>query len=283
MWISLPLYLGLLIWSIVLAKHTASSVDFFSYTPAVIPHCGGLALLQLLATTMSMVPNGLVAADIGRFIPKRQQLISAFTMTYVNIALCFIGATLLGAWLGLKFKESNPGVYFPALLGVWGVIFVVITQVRINLINAYSGSLALTTFFSRIFDFSPGRYWWLVLISVLSILLMFGNILSHLVQVLSFQGMFIIAWAMSVVSYILFNKNIRKISSDSFAFQKGSIPNYHPIGLGALFIALLVAVPMALGLIGPTAKSLAPLFAAAIAFCAVPVLTVILKLSRRQN
>ncbi len=272
MWFTLPIYLILLIWSIILTLHTHNQVHFFSYTPThLLNHAGGPALLQLLATTIPIFANATAATDVARFIPKRRILISTIAISYVLNGIVFLGATLLGAWFGLKLKQTNPGIYFPDLLGIWGVLFVILTQIRINVINTYSGSLALTTFFSRIFGFSPGRHWWIILMVLLSTILMFGGILTHLLQVLTFQAVFIIAWVMTVISYLLFNKKIFKISPENFPFQKGTIPNFNPIGISALVLALLIAVPMAFGLFGAYGKTLAPFVAAIISFMVVPI------------
>jgi purine-cytosine permease-like protein len=41
-------------------------------------------------------------------------------------------------------------------------IFVVISQIKINVTNAYAGSLAWSNFFSRVTHNHPGRVVWLV-------------------------------------------------------------------------------------------------------------------------
>jgi purine-cytosine permease-like protein len=280
MWITLPIYLILLAWSIKLAIHLPSTTSFLSFTPLHPANpAAGPPLLQLLAACLPVITLITPAVDIGRFIPKQQRVIAVITSTYLMCAIGFLGAAILGAWLGLKLKESNPGIYFPALLGVWGVLFVVLTQMRINVINAYTSSLALTTFFSRIFNFSPGRHWWIITMVAISIACMFGNLLAHLLAALTFLGVFVVAWIMAVVADLLFNKNIFKISATNFAFQKGTIPNFNPVGLSALVIALIVSVPMAFGICGPLGKTLAPFVAAVLAFTVVPIASWIININ----
>ncbi len=74
-----------------------------------------------------------------------------------------------GIWFGVRLGEPNPGVYIVMLLGIWGVLFTMITQVRINVTNIYSGSLSLSNFFENIFNFKPGRRFWVVVTGVSAI------------------------------------------------------------------------------------------------------------------
>ena len=270
MWITLPMYLILIGIVVFLIIHNHHSVNIFSVmTPDRIGATRQHGLLTLLASALPFIATSTSATDVGRFIPKKKRRISTLAMSYGVSILTFSGATLLGVWLGMSLHNSDPGVYLPALIGGWGVLLVVITQIRINVLNTYTGSLALTTFFSRMFGFSPGRHYWVIATAVLSTLLMFGNMLQHLLTILIFQSVFIVAWVASVLSYILLYKNIFKLSPETFRIQKGEIPNYHVVGLSALLISLAVTVPMAFGLFGDFGKVLAPFVAGTLAFVVV--------------
>ena len=43
------------------------------------------------------------------------------------------------------------------------VLFVIVSQVKINVTNAYAGSLAWSNFFSRVLQAYPGRVVWIFL------------------------------------------------------------------------------------------------------------------------
>lgn len=281
MWISLPFYAVILVWSIVTVAHTGTHINFWGYQPSKpIDPKAGPAILQLLAIAPSMITPAASATDVGRFIPKKHKVIAAFALGYVLSGLTYVGAELLGAWFSLKLGQSNPGVYFPALFGIVGTLFLITTQIRINAVNTYSGSLAFTTFFSRIFNFAPGRHWWIILLAILSTLLMLSNILDNLHSALLALSVFIFSWIMAVFSYILFHYKLFKLTSKQFKFQKGSIPDFNPIGLVSLGLALLIGIPMALGYCGPLAGTLAAMVAGAIAFVMVPIMMALKKIWR---
>jgi len=234
-------------------------------------------MLQLIAIIFSLIATTPVAADVGRFVPKKNKLISAFILSYVSLGFAFIGGGLLGTWFTLKLGQLNPGVYFPALLGVTGTFFLVLTQVRINVLNTYSGSLAFTTFFSRIFNFSPGRHWWVMLLVVLSIFLMLGNVLDHLQAIIVGLSIFTLSWMMTVLSHMLFKQKVFKLSAKNFPFEKNALPSYNPIGLISFGLALLVGIITSFDLLGPFAKTISPLLAGGIAFFLVPVVAYFFK------
>lgn len=279
MWSTLPIYIALIAWSIYKVMHIGDAQGhFYAYKPEKLVHpAAGPALLQLVATMPAMIINGSVAADIGRFLTKKDRVVGAVGLGFLMNGLAFLGAATLGAWFSLKLHQSDPGVYFPSLIGGWGILFVVITQLRVNLLNVYSGSLAFSMFFSRIFNFSPGRHWWIILIIACATALMFANVLHHLTAILTFESVFIIAWIMSVISYIIFKRGLSRVSPENFPFKKGTIANFNPIGVVALCLALLAAVPMALGLYGPFGETLAPFVSGGVAFVFVPLVALVVK------
>src|SRR5690606_41181822 len=94
---------------------------------------------------------------------------------------------------------SNPGIYIVTLLGLGGVVFTMLTQLRINVTNIYSASLSLSIFFENMFGFKPDRRFWVVVSGVAAIALMLGGILDHLGSAMTFQGVLLMAWAAILV------------------------------------------------------------------------------------
>jgi hypothetical protein len=155
---------------------------------------------------------------------------------------------------------------------VWGVLFVVVTQVRINVTNVYSGSLAYANFFCRVFHITPGRQYWVILTSAGGTALMFGGIFNHLNAVLTFEGVFIMAWIMAVTSDIVINKKLLGLSPANFLYKRAHTYRFNPVGVGALTGALVVGLPLAFGMAGPFGKTLAPFLSGAIAFVLAPLI-----------
>jgi purine-cytosine permease-like protein len=274
MWVTVPIYLAFLGWTVVLAATSGSHVPFWPYQPAhpTLPEAGP-PLLQVLASVLALISQSTIAADIGRFIPASKRTSGALAVGFVSQLLTFCGVTMLGAWFTLSFGGStNPGAYLASLLGTWGVVFVITTQLRINVTNVYSGSLAYANFFCRVFHVTPGRQYWVILTAAAGTALMFGGIFNHLNAVLTFEGVFVMAWVMAVVSDIAVNKRLLKLSPSNFLYKRSHTYQFNPVGVGALLGALAVAVPLAFGVAGPLGKTLAPFLSGAIAFAAAPVL-----------
>ncbi len=273
MWATTPIYLAFLGWTIYLAATSTVRLPFWDYTPdAATNPAAGPALLQVIASVLALISQATIAADVGRFIPAARRTEGAFAVGLVSQLLTFLGVTMLGAWFTLSFKGStNPGEYLATLMGIWGVLFVIVTQLRINVTNVYSGSLAYANFFCRVLHVTPGRQYWVILTSVLGTALMFGGIFAHLTSVLTFEGVFVMAWVMAVVADITINKPLG-LSPRNFLYKRAHTNKFNPVGVGALLIALVVALPMAFGLFGELGKTLAPFVSGVSAFVAAPVI-----------
>ena len=64
------------------------------------------------------------------------------------------------------------------------VLFVIVSQVKINVTNAYAGSLAWSNFFARLTHSHPGRVVWLVFNVLIAMLLMTLGVFGALERVL---------------------------------------------------------------------------------------------------
>lgn len=278
MWITLPLYVIFMGFTIFMAVTSGKGVNLWTYTPASMDNSAGPPLFQIIAATMAFGTQVALSADTGRFIKPKTALSGSFIVAGVSQLLVFMGCSLLGGWLALQFDEADPGVYLPALLGIWGVLFVVVTQVRINVVNVYGASIALSTIFSRIFNFSPGRHVWVVVTITLSTVAMLTDIYAHLTAVMTFAGIFILAWIMAVFADTLWIRWIFKWQTMDFApYRKGTLADFNPVGISAVAISIIIGVPLGLGMFGPFGVTLAPYLAGAIPLIVVPVVALMTK------
>jgi len=145
---SLPLFFIFLIAAIVMAARTPSLYNgsFWTYMPEGV-QVGGTALLLCIGMQhgiMGLTP--LLASDYARFLKPKDMKIGIFAIGFIPQIFCFGIMGGLGIWFGVRLGEPNPGVYIVFLLGILGVLFTMITQVRINITNIYSGSLSLSNF-----------------------------------------------------------------------------------------------------------------------------------------
>lgn len=272
MWLTLPLYI---IAVAIVWYHVAhiSHIPWLSYRPKIKPPTtAGPIFLQLAATVFALISMGTQGADLGRFVRAKDRAVGSFFNGYVVMAVTFLVVVLIGSYFGLELHQTNPGSYFASILGIGGVVVVVITQVRINSINIYSGSLAYANFFARVFHFTPGRQWWAILTAILGTGLMMGNIFAHMLQILTFEGVFIIAWAMTVVSDTVFNKWLLKLSPVGYEYKRAFLPQFNIVGVGSLVLDLAISTPLAFGIFGPEEQTLAPFVSAILGLALPPII-----------
>ena len=260
-----PVALGFVIWLLVKVGHPVS--DFWSR--AGVDHHGiGIGILQVVAALLAFIVNATVGADVGRFVPPTRR-VAGSVLLGIGLQLCaFFGATLVGAWLTVQLHgNSNPGAYIVDVLGSVGLIYIIIIQIRINSINVYSGSLAFSNFGARALRLSPGRQYWLVGLIFCGSILTLTSIYAHLLGVLTFESVFVMAWVMSVVGFLV-RRRFWALPARPWFGRHGLDERISPRGLAALVIALAVSTPMAFGALGSDGEAWAPVVSGAIAFCA---------------
>lgn len=158
----------------------------------------------------------------------------------------------------------------PAALGV-GVFFVIMSQIKINVTNAYSGSLSWSNFFSRILHWHPGRVVWIFLNVGIALTLMEANVFSFLNNVLGFYSNVAIAWIGAVCADLVINKPL-KLSPGYIEFKRAHLYNFNPVGFGSMMIASAVSIAAYFSAFGADAKAFSPLIALAVAVILSPVL-----------
>ncbi len=142
----------------------------------------------------------------------------------------------------------------PALALGLAVVFVSVSQLKINVTNAYSGSLAWSNCFVRLAHFHPGRVVWLVFNVVVALLLALLGIFATLELVLSVYATTAIAWIGALVADLVVLKR-SGISPPYIEFKRAHLYNINPVGCGAMALATLVGVLAYAGLFGRVAAA----------------------------
>ncbi|QHI99771.1 response regulator [Xylophilus rhododendri] len=149
--------------------------------------------------------------------------------------------------------------------------FVVLSQLKINVTNAYAGSLAWSNFFSRITHSHPGRVVWVVFNTLIAFMLMEMNVFDALGAVLGLFSNIAIAWIMAVVADLVINKPLG-LSPAGIEFKRAYLYDVNPVGTGAMGLASALAIAAHLGMFGPLAQAFSALIALGTAFVASPLL-----------
>ncbi len=150
-------------------------------------------------------------------------------------------------------------------------LFVVVSQLKINVTNAYAGSLAWSNFFSRLTHSHPGRVVWVVFNTLIAFMLMEMNVFQALGDVLGLYSNIAIAWMMAVVADLVINKPLG-LSPKGIEFKRAHLYDVNPVGVGAMGLASVLSITAHLGFFGPTAQAFSALIALGTAFVATPLL-----------
>jgi signal transduction histidine kinase/FixJ family two-component response regulator len=151
------------------------------------------------------------------------------------------------------------------------VAFVVVSQLKINVMNAYAGSLAWSNFFSRLTHSHPGRVVWLVFNVAIALLLMELGIYRLLEETLGVFSIIAMAWLCTISADLFLNKPLG-LSPPGIEFKRAHLYDINPVGLGAMTLSAVIALTAHFGAFGEIAASLAPYIAAIVAFIASPLI-----------
>ncbi len=150
-------------------------------------------------------------------------------------------------------------------------LLVLVSQLKINVTNAYAGSLAWSNFFARLTHSHPGRVVWVIFNTVIALMLMELNVFSALGRVLGLYSNIAISWMMAVVADLVINKPMGW-SPKGIEFKRAHLYDINPVGVGAMGLASAVSIAAYLGWLGPMAQAFSALIALATAFVASPVI-----------
>jgi signal transduction histidine kinase/CheY-like chemotaxis protein/purine-cytosine permease-like protein len=168
----------------------------------------------------------------------------------------------------LAFRETFQS---PTVALVLTGIFVIVCQLKINVTNAYAGSIAWSNFFSRLTHAHPGRVVWLVFNVVLALLLMEIGIFRAIESILVIYANFAAGWIGALTADLVINKPLG-FSPKHIEFKRAHLYDINPVGVGALAISVLLSSLAFLGAFGQFAEILSPFVALTVAFVAAPLI-----------
>lgn len=176
-----------------------------------------------------------------------------------------------------QFKHA-----FDAMMPSWlvlplAVALVVISQIKINVTNAYSGSLAWTNSFTRVTKRYPGRMVFVLVNLGFALVLMEADMFSFLNSILGFYSNCAIAWVVTVATDIGINKYVLKLSPHAPEFRRGMLYAVNPVGVVAFVAASGLSIAMYFHGLGDTLQPYSPVAAAVIAFVLTPLMAVVTK------
>ncbi|WP_138466140.1 ATP-binding protein [Poseidonocella sp. HB161398] len=194
------------------------------------------------------------------------------------LAGSFLAVLALGAGVGASHLTDPAHLYFTAFdavipvpwlaLGLTGA-FVILSQLKINVTNAYAGSIAWSNFFSRVTHSHPGRVVWLFFNVGIAYLLMQFGVFAALESTLAAFSNVALAWIGALVADLVVNKPLG-LSPKGIEFRRAYLYDLNPVGIGASGIAVIAGFAANGGVFGPVGAALSAFIALGTAFLAAP-------------
>jgi purine-cytosine permease-like protein len=295
-----PLWLVLMVapFAYLLISHPESVATFFAYQGESGAGATSLGSIFLAAgVCLSLIAQIAEQIDYLRFMPPRtpenarrwwtavvlagpgwvifgaiKQIVGLFLAVYI-IANVSGGAAVANQPVH-QFLEIYRDIMPPWAAMALAVVLVVISQIKINVTNAYSGSLAWTNSFTRVTKHYPGRLVFLGFNLLVALVLMEANMFDFLNTILGFYANCGMSWVVVVASDIVINKYLLKISPLQPEFRRGMLYPVNPVGFGSMIISAGVSIVAFFGGLGAGLQPFSPLVAIVLALILPPILAV---------
>ncbi|WP_293372569.1 ATP-binding protein [Nevskia sp.] len=168
--------------------------------------------------------------------------------------------------IGFGYVFDSPALALGAM-----TLLVVLSQLKINVTNAYAGSLAWSNFFARVTHSHPGRVVWVVFNVAIALVLMQLGVFKALEQVLGLYSNVAIAWVGAIVADLVINKPLG-LSPPGIEFKRAHLYDINPVGVGSMLIASILSITAFTGLFGPMAQAFSSFIALITAFICAPAI-----------
>lgn len=200
----------------------------------------------------------LLCTDMARFARRNEARKVGVLMSLVGAFVPLVLAMIFGVYLfsATGGKIADPGIALPRLLGVGGLLLVLLTQVRINVVNVYFGTTALENFASQVFRTKWTRQKFLIPFMILAYLLLVSPLLKYFSTIMTMLSVFLVNWA-SVILGELWLVRRRQGIPQWAEFRRGYVSSYNKIGLASMWVPTSIGVVMGSGKFGAPIQALA--------------------------
>ena len=258
---------------------------------------GGLDFVAIglaTSTLLSLLPQIGEQADYLRFLPQKREgsssrwwaavLMAGPGWTLIGAVKLLIGSCLAAYVLASGASSagaSDPTTMFLAIFRqisggdiaalLITALFVIVCQMKINVTNAYAGSIAWSNFFARLTHAHPGRVVWLIFNVLLALLLMLAGVMQTIQAVLAFFAIFTTGWLGALAADLAICKPLG-LSPRGIEFHRAYLYDINPAGVGAFALSVMASCVALTGLFGTVAQAFAPIIGLSVAFIASPAL-----------
>jgi purine-cytosine permease-like protein len=264
MWLSLPVYFIGIIALFLYAPHV-SSISFSDWifsSKGLTPSGGAFnltSLLGALGSTLAIISISSYCADHGRMLKSTDRKIGSLVIGYGMPIAAFIITTVLGSYIALALGMENPGKYFPKYIGLLGIIVIFITQSRMNIVNMYSSALGYANVMQLIGIKATiwTRFICSLITVILGLLAIALGVFQSMLVVLSYLGIAIISWIMTMISYYFICYRCKIVNQPEININR--LDNFAPIGGGAIILSIALTIIAKLGFLGDFVEQFSPI------------------------
>ena len=153
-------------------------------------------------------------------------------------------------------------------------VFVILAQLKINVTNAYAGSIAWSNFFSRLTHSHPGRVVWLIFNVAIAMMLMLFGVFEAIEKTLAVYAHVAVAWISAIFADLTINRPLG-FRPKRMEFRRGYLHDVNPVGTVAMATATVLSLAAFLGLFGDKAAAFSTLIALITALVMTPLLAVV--------
>jgi signal transduction histidine kinase/FixJ family two-component response regulator/purine-cytosine permease-like protein len=243
---------------LALISQTAEQVDYLRFIPPRATQRRGVWWAAVVAGGPGWIVFDIFKLLAGSFLAYGAIRLGAGAVEAASPAHMYL----------LAFRDAV-GVPFVAMALTTG--FVVLSQLKINVTNAYAGSIAWSNFFSRLTHSHPGRVVWLVFNLAIALLMMELGAYRAIEHTLALYSNVSIAWIGALVADLVINKPLG-LSPPGIEFKRAHLYDINPVGVGAMLLAVLVSVAAVLGAFGPLLAAMSTFLSFGTALLAAPLI-----------
>lgn len=203
----LPFYLGGLALALVVAINTYGyQADWLELGPADVPEYGWWSCFTYYMGVWVLMLYTFDYARFGKPQDKQYHARINFGMPFYLVTFLLNG--VIGIYLAASIphdgalSEVSVVLAILKLLGIWGLLFVWVTQTRINTANYYLATVNMQAFFDNLTALRWSRLIWSIVVGVVVYMLMLADVFAYLLQALAYQGVFVVAWVGVALAHI---------------------------------------------------------------------------------
>ncbi|MFB9378313.1 purine-cytosine permease family protein [Kineococcus gynurae] len=245
-----------------LMAQIAEQIDYLRFMPPRTPENSRRWWTAVITAGPGWVVFGAVKQAVGLFI-------AVYLIASADPLASATANEPVHQFLGV-YQEMMPGWLAMTL----AVILVVISQIKINVTNAYSGSLAWTNSFTRVTKRYPGRMVFVIVNLLIALALMELNMFDFLNTILGFYANCAMAWVCVVATDIVVNKHLLKISPMRPEFRRGMLYAVNPVGFVSVLVSAGASIAVFFGAFGPAIQPYSPVVAIVLAVVLPPVIAI---------